>query len=156
LRQMVEDHFAILKVGPALTFAYREALFNLAAIEKEIPNIDQNLRSNLIEVLLHTMHAQPTHWNEHYQGTPQEIDFSLKYSFNDRARYYWGQSSIKSAVEKLIGNLQNTPIPLALISQYFSVFFRKVQEGSIQPVSKDLIQASIMRVLENYQFACHI
>ncbi|HYA25855.1 MAG TPA: class II D-tagatose-bisphosphate aldolase, non-catalytic subunit, partial [Terriglobales bacterium] len=30
LRQMVRDHFAILKVGPWLTFAFREAVFALA------------------------------------------------------------------------------------------------------------------------------
>jgi len=30
LRAMVEDHFAILKVGPALRFALREAPFALA------------------------------------------------------------------------------------------------------------------------------
>ena len=35
LRALVEDHFAILKVGPALTFAYREAVFALELIERE-------------------------------------------------------------------------------------------------------------------------
>src|SRR5262249_40081770 len=35
LRELVEDHFAILKVGPGLTFAFREAVFALAAIEQE-------------------------------------------------------------------------------------------------------------------------
>ena len=30
LRELVEDHWAVLKVGPALTFAMREALFALA------------------------------------------------------------------------------------------------------------------------------
>ena len=34
-RQLVRDHFAILKVGPALTFALREALFALDRIERE-------------------------------------------------------------------------------------------------------------------------
>jgi D-tagatose-1,6-bisphosphate aldolase subunit GatZ/KbaZ len=33
---MVRDHFAILKVGPAATFALREALFGPAAIEAEL------------------------------------------------------------------------------------------------------------------------
>ena len=37
LHALVRDHFAILKVGPAATFAYREALFALAAIEAELP-----------------------------------------------------------------------------------------------------------------------
>ncbi|MDZ7765914.1 MAG: class II D-tagatose-bisphosphate aldolase, non-catalytic subunit [Melioribacteraceae bacterium] len=36
LRQMVKDHFAILKVGPWLTHAMREAIFLLAIIEEEL------------------------------------------------------------------------------------------------------------------------
>jgi D-tagatose-1,6-bisphosphate aldolase subunit GatZ/KbaZ len=36
LRQLVEDHFAILKVGPALTFALREGIYALACIEEEL------------------------------------------------------------------------------------------------------------------------
>src|SRR5262249_8732052 len=35
LRQLVEDHFAILKVGPGLTFAFREAVFAFTEIERE-------------------------------------------------------------------------------------------------------------------------
>ena len=36
LREMVEDGIAILKVGPALTFALREGLFALEQIEREL------------------------------------------------------------------------------------------------------------------------
>ena len=36
LRQMVEDGVGILKVGPALTYAMREAIFALSMIEKEL------------------------------------------------------------------------------------------------------------------------
>ncbi len=36
LRYLVRDHFAILKVGPALTFAFREAVFALAMMENEL------------------------------------------------------------------------------------------------------------------------
>ena len=36
LREMVEDGIAILKVGPALTFSLREALFALSMMEKEL------------------------------------------------------------------------------------------------------------------------
>ena len=34
LRKLVEDHFGILKVGPGLTFAFREAVFALADMEE--------------------------------------------------------------------------------------------------------------------------
>jgi D-tagatose-1,6-bisphosphate aldolase subunit GatZ/KbaZ len=37
LSELVRDHWAVLKVGPQLTFALREALFALAAIEVELP-----------------------------------------------------------------------------------------------------------------------
>ncbi len=36
LRNLVRDHFAILKVGPRLTFAFREVVFALAMIENEL------------------------------------------------------------------------------------------------------------------------
>ena len=45
LYQMVKDHFAILKVGPALTFALREALFSFAMMENELFPAEE--RSNL-------------------------------------------------------------------------------------------------------------
>mgnify|MGYP002140241092 CR=1 FL=1 len=35
LKALVEDHFAILKVGPGVTFALREAFWALDAIERE-------------------------------------------------------------------------------------------------------------------------
>ena len=44
LRQMVKDHFVILKVGPALTFAMREALFSLDFIEKELLDLHKGLK----------------------------------------------------------------------------------------------------------------
>ncbi|MCQ4959072.1 class II D-tagatose-bisphosphate aldolase non-catalytic subunit, partial [Veillonella parvula] len=36
LRELVEDGVGILKVGPGLTFAMREAMFALENIEKEL------------------------------------------------------------------------------------------------------------------------
>ena len=50
LTALVEDHWAVLKVGPGLTFALREALFALAAIETGT-GAGRRLRSNLLEVV---------------------------------------------------------------------------------------------------------
>ena len=68
LRELVEDHWAILKVGPGLTFAMREALFALAMIEAEI--VPRPSRSNLIEVVERRMLAEPEHWQGYYEGDP--------------------------------------------------------------------------------------
>ncbi len=65
LRELVEDHWAVLKVGPALTFAMREALFALALIEAEL--IPRPSRSNLIEVVERRMLAKPEHWQGYYE-----------------------------------------------------------------------------------------
>src|SRR5215831_8714045 len=53
LAQLVEDHFAILKVGPWLTFAYREAVLALAEIEREW--LDGKKTSHIRETLEEVM-----------------------------------------------------------------------------------------------------
>ena len=66
LTNLVRDHFAILKVGPGLTFAFREAVFALAMIENELFPEDQ--RSNIIQVLDDVMVKHPEHWKKYYHG----------------------------------------------------------------------------------------
>ncbi len=73
LRELVEDHWAILKVGPALTFAMREALFALARIEAELApgavGVESDRgrraphagRSNALAGLLRGRSARPAH-----------------------------------------------------------------------------------------------
>jgi D-tagatose-1,6-bisphosphate aldolase subunit GatZ/KbaZ len=70
LQRMVRDHFAILKVGPAATFALRSALQALCAIEAELLPASQC--SRLMQVLDDAMLAQPKHWLKHYPGTASE------------------------------------------------------------------------------------
>ncbi len=66
LRQLVLGHFAILKVGPALTFAFREAVFALALMEDELFSAEE--QSHLVETLEAAMLrapdtlAQALHW----------------------------------------------------------------------------------------------
>lgn len=92
LRELVEDGVAILKVGPGLTFAMREALFALAYAEKELLK-DRN--SHFMEVLDEAMVADPQYWKKHYQGTKEEIAFKRKYSFSDRCRYYMPEKRLR-------------------------------------------------------------
>jgi D-tagatose-1,6-bisphosphate aldolase subunit GatZ/KbaZ len=72
LRDMVEDGVAILKVGPALTFAFREALFALCYIEKELFSNKPEIQSNLIEVLEEMMLENPKYWLDYYEGNEEE------------------------------------------------------------------------------------
>jgi len=154
LRRMIEDHFAILKVGPWLTFAFREAVFALANIEKELFSYYKNIRlSNICETLDYVMEKNPKYWNRYYKGTKQEIEFAKRYSFSDRIRYYWSYEEVDSALNLLIHNLTKNIIPLNLLSQYMPIENDAVMEGRIENNPKELILHRIMSVLEKYNYA---
>lgn len=63
--ELVRDHFAILKVGPALTFALREAIFALAQIEQEL--IAPENRSGCLAVIEEVMLDEPQYWKKYYR-----------------------------------------------------------------------------------------
>jgi len=70
LRQMVCDHFAILKVGPWLTFAFREAVFALAAVEEEWLGDRKGIAiSGVRESLEEAMLANPQYWKGYTAAT---------------------------------------------------------------------------------------
>ena len=68
-RSLVRDGFIILKVGPALTFAMREALEALERIEAEL--IPAEKCSRLAEVMEQLMLQHPQNWEHHYTGDEQ-------------------------------------------------------------------------------------
>lgn len=95
LAQMVEDHFAILKVGPWLTFAFREAVFALGAIERELLAQRRGVRlSQVREALQAAMLRNPVYWRSYYHGSEDEIQLARLYSYSDRCRYYWGDAKV--------------------------------------------------------------
>ena len=64
--ELVQDGFAILKVGPALTFAMREALEALEDMESQL--VPEEERSQLSSVLEETMLREPKDWLPYYCG----------------------------------------------------------------------------------------
>jgi D-tagatose-1,6-bisphosphate aldolase subunit GatZ/KbaZ len=155
LRQLVEDHFAILKVGPALTFAFREAVFALEAIEQEIAWLRKGFStSNIRRVLDQAMLARPEYWAPYYQGTEEEQAFARMYSLSDRSRYYWGEEAVQHALQVLITNLEQSEIPLTLVSQFFPNAFRQIREGYMDLSPQALIHSRINEVLLDYAQAC--
>ena len=152
LRQLVNDHFAILKVGPALTFALREALFALAAIEEEL--LPAKASSGLRHVLENVMLDRPEYWQSHYHGDSNARRLARGYSYSDRVRYYWPDSQIDDAFAHLVRNLADSPIPLPLISQYLPLQYVKVRSGELQPTPRELIINHIQDILAQYHTAC--
>jgi len=115
LRSLVDDHFAILKVGPGLTFAYREALFALAQIESELLGDDS---SQVRATLDREMVADPSHWRDFYPQDEARSSLSRRYSRSDRSRYYWPVPEVRAAVDGMLVNLDSVTVPDELISQH--------------------------------------
>lgn len=157
LGEMVRDHFAILKVGPALTFAFREMVFALASIEEELfAGRGSAERSNLSEVLDQAMLREPHHWQSHYRGSPSELAVARRYSLSDRARYYWGDPQVQQALETLLRNLRSVHVPLGLLSQCAPDQYASLRAGKVGEDPEEWISDRIDAVLDDYAKACGI
>jgi D-tagatose-1,6-bisphosphate aldolase subunit GatZ/KbaZ len=152
LRALVEAHFAILKVGPGLTFALREALFALEGIEAELLPPDE--RSSLRATLEAAMLARPEHWRGHYHGSAEEQRFARAFSLSDRCRYYWPMPEVAAAVDRLVANLSRQPLPLPLLSQYLPRQHDEVRAGRLIAAPLALVRDRVREVARAYAGAC--
>ena len=155
LTYMVEDHFAILKVGPWLTFAYREAVLALSAVERELDQNTSGRRNSAVrEALEQAMLQDPTHWRAYYQGEDQELRRDRVYAYSDRCRYYWHHPGVQEEITRLIDNLSTRPIPLTLLSQFLPLEYQAIRAGALKGAPEQLIQYHIRNVLAVYANAC--
>ena len=116
---LARRHFTVLKVGPALTFAYRQAVYALDAVANWLAPASG--RSQVPQVMEQLMLAEPRHWHKHYPGDNQGIHLLRHFSYADRVRYYWGQPQATQAVSQLMQLLTSIPAPLPpLLEQYFA------------------------------------
>ena len=154
LTEMVEDHFAILKVGPWLTFAYREAVFALSGVERETLGHKRDVRlSQVREELESEMLRNPQYWRGYYRGNDDEMRLSRAFSFSDRCRYYWPQHSVQEEVKRLLQNLDRCSCPLTLLSQYLPIEYEAIRVGSLENTATAIVGYHIRRVLRFYAAA---
>ena len=146
LRELVQNNFYILKVGPWLSFALREGLFALEKLEYELqPESPSSFRRTLTQV----MEEDPIYWRKYYNGTPKEIAFKLAFSYSDRARYYLGRQTVCEALERLKKNTAG-PLPEGLVSQYLPGQYRSLREGKVRGTGDDLLLDKVGEVLDLY------
>lgn len=152
LKEMVEDGIAIIKVGPALTDAVRQAIFSLSMIEEElIP--DKEKRANFIDVLEQVMLEDSKNWKKHYHGNELQKHLLRKYSFSDRSRYYFSDKRVVDAQEKLFKNLTKKEIPMPLLHQYLPLQYTKVRDGKLKNEPRELVKDMVVYLVEDYNFA---
>jgi D-tagatose-1,6-bisphosphate aldolase subunit GatZ/KbaZ len=116
--ELARRHFAILKVGPALTFAYRRAIYALDHIAGWYGG--HRNRKPLPETMERLMLAKPDYWTRHYSGRPDEIHRLRHFGYADRIRYYWNQPEAQSVIGAIISLLERQRFEPPLIEQYFA------------------------------------
>ncbi|BAN26332.1 D-tagatose-bisphosphate aldolase, class II, non-catalytic subunit [Caballeronia insecticola] len=152
LAALVNDGFAILKVGPGTTFALREALYALVDIESEL--IAPQACSHLRDVVERVMLEQPNKWNAYYHGSEDEQRLLRTYSYSDRVRYYWTDPAISEATRKLIANLSAIGVRENLISQTMPQQYWKLRRNEIDATPMSLIHSKVRDVIGMYAAAC--
>lgn len=153
LRKMVEDGIAILKVGPALTFALWEGLFALEQIERELYGMMDFPCSHFREILEQVMLEDQGQWAKYYHGSMPEKRYARAFSYSDRARYYLTNSKVQGALRLLLDNLNTAGIPMALISQYMPVQYARVHVGILPPKAEDLLMDRVGDCIDDYLYA---
>ena len=147
LTQLVDDGFAILKVGPGLTFALREALYGLDAIAATLAGTDGH--GPLFSAMESLMLEKPGHWRSHYTGSDAEQRLQRHFSYSDRIRYYWPEKEAATAIDALFARLEGD-IPETLISQHMARIYPDVVAGRVAPRARDLCLAAIDAALLPY------
>ena len=140
--------FAFQKVGPALTFAYRQAVYALDQLRQDAGWGDAVIRPEMERLML----AHPAHWQGHYHGDAASVFLQRHFGLADRIRYYWPQASAQKVVARLLADLQVRALPTPLLWQHFApqVLDRAAVVGG--PLPQALIAAQIELALDPYFF----
>ena len=149
-KNLVRDHFAILKVGPALTFAYREAVYALNHIARELKRNAPDVEAAAEALML----AEPAQWQKYYHGTADEQRLLRHYSLSDRIRYYWTQPQLNEAVQGLRAALGERPLPFGLAHQYLPDAVEACRARGEALTAENLIRHHIRAALVPYYAAC--
>lgn len=143
LADLVAHHFFFLKVGPELTFRFREAVWALASIAE---TLKLETAPDIRAVIHQRMSENPKHWAGYYSGSETEQLAQRIYSYSDRIRYYWADSQVSEALGGLIAQLSASPIPETATSQAFM----GLDFGDIPDDPNALIEHHVQRCIARY------
>ncbi len=144
--RLAELGFAFQKVGPALTFAWRQAVYALDSLQ-EMAGWGARVVQPAMETL---MLAEPVHWQGHYHGSDEEKRIARHFGLADRIRYYWPRLEAQTAVATLFDRLEGRALPEPLLWQVFDGATLALLEGA--PTPQSLLRAEIQRALNPYFF----
>jgi D-tagatose-1,6-bisphosphate aldolase subunit GatZ/KbaZ len=148
LAELVAAHFAILKVGPELTAAYREAVVAMAAMESWLPVA---MKSGILDVIDGVMLREPKYWRD-YVADGERTRLERLFGLSDRIRYYWPNPAIQNALKLLYANVDKATGEAGLIAQFAGLPEGRAISGV--PLSRQIIEARVGGVVAKYVAAC--
>lgn len=137
--------FAFQKVGPALTFAWREALYALDTMRAQTgwasgPSLPDSMEEVMLE--------NPAHWQAHIHGPDQRLQ--RHFGLADRIRYYWPVPKAQAAVQRLFADLDDKRLPDPLLSAHFRSAEIATARASRYPLPRALALARVQTALRPY------
>lgn len=146
--RLAELGFAFQKVGPALTFAWRQALYALDSL-RPLAGWGDRIVLPAMEAL---MLDEPGYWQGHYHGSPEEQRLARHVGLADRIRYYWPNERAQTAMKGLLDDLADRALPDPLLWQVFPAEVLDLAEAIPLPRAQALLQASVQAMLRPYFF----
>ncbi|MEM6381346.1 MAG: class II D-tagatose-bisphosphate aldolase, non-catalytic subunit [Pseudomonadota bacterium] len=145
LSALVDAHFFFLKVGPELTFRFREAVWALARLAAES---EQPPKRDVRAVVMDAMQKTPQHWRDYYRGNAREVETLKVFSYSDRIRYYWSDATVAEALDELMSLLEAQRIAETEISQAFMGLAFGALTSDPTELIKRHIQTSVRRYFQ--------
>ncbi len=142
LRRLAEWGFGFLKVGPALTFAVRQALYSL---DQALTYGGQGV--GLFDRMERVMLDDDQHWRQHYDPHDK---LARHFGLSDRIRYYWTAPRAQRAVAALRVQVQTARLPDPVLRQVFAPHVLDRADQLAGPLDQRLIDASVEQVLDAY------
>ncbi len=140
--------FAFQKVGPALTFAWRQAVYALDTA-RQIAGWGAPIVLPAMERL---MLDEPGWWQGHYHGDAAALRLMRHVGLADRIRYYWPRPPAQAAVAALMSDLAGRDLPDPLLWQVFPENVLALAAAIPGPRAGALAQAAVQAALIPYFF----
>lgn len=146
--RLAELGFAYQKVGPALTFAWRQAIYALDQMLSFLHGSAPIVIPTMERIMLENAGA----WQSHYQGEPNAKFAQRHLALADRIRYYWPHPDAQAAVSALMTAMESQTLNRSVSELFFpnSTLERAELCGGLN--AETLITSSVEQSLEPYFF----
>jgi len=152
LSALVRDGFALLKVGPGLTYAMREALYALDSLACWL--VSGRTTGELRMAVEEEMLENPGHWEPYYSGDAVTRRLLRHFGYSDRVRYYWATPRLSSAVGRLLQQMEGIVVPGVMVRASFPNLYTRVASGEIEASARRMLIETVRDVLRTYSRAC--